>query len=129
MLGQPIGGQSARKRALVIDDDPDCGALVGLVLRYAGYEVDLAFDGGQGLQRAIEASPDVVILDVRLVGMDGWAVLERLRRVSAVPVVMMTAMPSAADERLSRRLGADAFISKPFAPRDLASRVARITAA
>ena len=129
MLGPGYDGHPARKRALVIDDDRDCTALVGLVLRYEGYDVDLAYDGGKGLQRAVEVPPDVVILDIRMVGMDGWAVLERLRRVSAVPVVMMTATPSAADERLSRRLGADDFISKPFMPRDLASRIARITAA
>ncbi len=128
MLGRGFGIQTERKRALVIDDDPDCGALVGLVLRYEGYDVDLAYDGSQGLQRAFDAPPDVIILDIRLAGMDGWAVLEQLRAVSEVPVVMMTALPSAADARLSRRLGADDFIGKPFMPSDLASRVARVTA-
>ena len=128
MLGQQAGAPHERKRALVIDDDPDCGALVGLVLRYEGYEVDLAYDGGQGLQRAFDAPPDVIILDIRLTGMDGWAVLQQLRAVSAVPVVMMTALPSADAARQSRRMGADDFIGKPFMPRDLASRVARITA-
>ena len=113
----------------MIEDDPGCCALVELVLRYEGYDVDLAYDGGQGLRRAVEAPPDVISLDVRLVGMDGWAVLERLRQVSAVPVVRLTATPSAAAERLGRRLDADDFISKPFVRRDLASRVARITAA
>jgi DNA-binding response OmpR family regulator len=128
MLGIGKRAPVAHKRALVIDDDPDCGALVGLVLRYEGFEVDLAYDGAQGLQRAIEAPPDVIILDIRLADIDGWAVLERLRQVSTAPVVMITATPSAADARLSRRLGADDFIGKPFMPRDLANRVARVTA-
>lgn len=128
MLAKKYSPRLQRKRALIIDDDPDCGALVGLVLRYEGYDVDLAYDGGQGLARAVESAPDVVILDVRMVGMDGFAVLERLRQVSHVPVVVMTATPNPADERLSRRLGADDFIGKPFLPRDLASRVARVMA-
>ncbi len=128
MLSHRFNAPFGRRRALIIDDDPDTGELVGLVLRYEGYDVDLAFDGRQGLERAIETPPDVVILDVIMPGVDGWAVLRRLREVSAVPVVMMTAAASAVEERLSRNLGADDFIVKPFMPRDLASRVARVIA-
>ena len=125
MLSPRFNAPFSRRRALVIDDDPDTGALVGLVLRYEGYDVDLAYDGRQGLQRALETPPDVVILDVIMPGVDGWAVLRSLREVSAVPVLVMTGSASAVEERLSRNLGADDFIVKPFMPRDLATRVAR----
>jgi DNA-binding response OmpR family regulator len=122
MLSQRFNAPYNRRRALIIDDDPDTGELVGLVLRYEGYEVDLAYDGRQGLEHAM------VILDVMMPGVDGWSVLRQLREVSAVPVVIMTAAASAVEERLSRNLGADDFIVKPFMPRDLASRVARVIA-
>jgi DNA-binding response OmpR family regulator len=125
MLGNRGSSIHDRKRVLVIDDDPDMGELVGLVLKHAGYEVDLAYDGRQGLQRFAETPPDVVVLDVMMPGMDGWAVLQHLREVSRVPVVVITATGTQANERMSQHLGAADFITKPFRPRDLTSRVAR----
>ena len=114
-----------RKRVLVIDDDPDMGQLMGLVLIRAGYEVDLAYDGRQGLRRFIEARPDVVVLDVRMPDIDGWTVLQHLHEISSVPVVIITATASPDIETKSHTLGAADFIAKPFRPNDLALRVAR----
>src|SRR5262245_22406818 len=113
------------KRVLVIDDDPDMGRLMGIVLVRAGYEVDLAYDARQGLRRFTESRPDVVVLDVLMPGIDGWSVLQHLHEVSSVPVVIITATASPDIESKSQTLGAADFIAKPFRPNDLALRVAR----
>ncbi len=109
---------------LVVDDEPDIRELVRINLEQAGYRVNTAADGAEALARVREEAPDALFLDVRMPGVDGWAVLEELKAgsrtdLSEIPVFMMTA----ADEPESRLRGgihgALQYITKPFDPRDL----------
>jgi DNA-binding response OmpR family regulator len=109
---------------LVVDDEPDIRELVRINLEQAGYRVNTAADGAEALARVREEAPDALFLDVRMPGVDGWAVLEELKAgsrsdLSEIPVFMMTA----ADELESRLRGgihgALQYITKPFDPRDL----------
>jgi DNA-binding response OmpR family regulator len=108
---------------LVIEDDPDVGRLVTRLLERDGHGVRLAADGEAGLRAFFDARPDLVILDIGLPGMDGWQVLERLRELSDVPVVMLTAQGDELDRVRGLRGGADDFVAKPFGRQELAARV------
>lgn len=108
---------------LVIEDDPDVGRLVGRLLERAGHDVRVAVDGEAGLRTFYDRRPDLVVLDVGLPGMDGWQVLERLRELSDVPVLMLTAQGDELDRVRGLRGGADDFVAKPFGRQELAARV------
>src|ERR671923_116371 len=79
------------RRVLVIDDDDDIRSLVAELLQRAGLEVDQAADGRSGLRAFHQSPPDLVLLDVSMPGLDGWETLERIRDLSDVPVMMLTA--------------------------------------
>jgi len=110
-------------KILVVDDDVELVGLVRFALVGAGYEVITAFDGEQALARLADSSPDLVVLDVNLPILDGFAVLERLRRHSQVPVMMLTVRSAEEDEVHGLDLGADDYLKKPFSPRGLLARV------
>ena len=110
-------------KILVVDDDVELVGLLRFALTGAGYEVVTAFDGAQALQRLADSDPDLVVLDVNLPVLDGFAVLERLRRHSQVPVMMLTVRSAEADEVHGLDLGADDYLKKPFSPRALLARV------
>jgi len=110
-------------KILVVDDDVELSGLLRFALVGAGYEVVTAFDGEQALARLAESIPDLVILDVNLPLIDGFGVLERLRRHSEVPVMMLTVRSAEADEVHGLDLGADDYLKKPFSPRALLARV------
>ena len=109
-------------RILVVDDDPTVRALVRDVLEIEGYDVDLADDGFSALRRIGACRPDAVVLDVMMPGMDGHAVLSRIRHTdggSELPVIMLTA---AADDEQAWQAwtgGVDYFLAKPFDPTEL----------
>ena len=112
------------QRILVIDDDPTVTNVVRRGLSYEGYQVDTAASGTLGLTSARDHAPDLVILDVMLPGLDGFDVLERLRRADAtLPVMMLTARDGAADQIKGLELGADDYVVKPFRFEVLAARV------
>jgi two-component system phosphate regulon response regulator PhoB len=114
------------KTVLVIDDEPDLVKLVDHNLTKAGYLVLTARDGESGLSTARKHSPDVVILDVMMPGLDGFEVCKRLRSdpaTAAAPVLMLTAKAEEADRVLGLELGADDYLVKPFSVRELAARV------
>jgi DNA-binding response OmpR family regulator len=113
----------ADPRVLVVDDDPALAEVVARYLRREGFEVDYAADGATGLQRALSTLPDLVVLDLMMPGMDGFEVCRRLRRATAVPVVMLTARGEENDRIAGLDLGADDYVTKPFSPRELAARV------
>jgi two-component system, OmpR family, response regulator MtrA len=108
---------------LVVEDEPHVRELVSYALQGAGYKVRAVADGESALREAGQAFPDLVVLDIRLPGIDGWEVCRRIRQQSNVPILMMTAL--AEDESLVKglRLGADDYVSKPFSPMVLAARV------
>jgi DNA-binding response OmpR family regulator len=112
------------ERILVIDDDPSVTSVIKRGLVYEGYAVDTAATGAQGLTIARDRAPNLVILDVMMPGLDGYEVLERLRRANAsLPVMMLTAKDGAADQVKGLDLGADDYVMKPFRFEVLSARV------
>jgi len=109
----------------VIEDEPDLAASLGRSLRDEGYAVDTAFDGEDGLFRAESIDYDAILLDVMLPKLNGWQVLERLRRSKKTPVLMLTARDTSGDRVRGLDGGADDYLVKPF---DLAELLARLRA-
>jgi len=114
---------SRRTRILVVDDDPITRELLRGVLERAGHEVREAGDGRAGLRDFYAASPDLVILDVEMPELDGWATLERIRDLSDVPVLMLTARETELERVRALHGGADDYVVKPFGHQELAARV------
>ena len=112
-----------KKRILVIEDDADIRTVVVARLTRAGYETIVAADGKDGLRRFYGDRPDLVVLDIAMPVMDGWQVLERLREVSDVPVLILTAAIQERDKLRGLRSGADDYITKPFSGEELLARV------
>ena len=112
-------------RLLVVEDEPDLLAGLARALRKEGYAVDTAADGEDGLAKAISTEYDVIVLDVMLPRLDGWAVLSRLREKSATPVLMLTARDRSADRVRGLDSGADDYLVKPF---DIPELLARLRA-
>ena len=113
--------------ALVVDDDPTVGDVVGAYLERAGFDVHRAADGATALALAADVSPDVVVLDLMLPGIGGLEVCRRLRLdMPRIPVVMLTALGEEADRILGLEVGADDYVTKPFSPRELVLRVQAI---
>jgi len=111
-------------RILVIDDDSDIAALVGLKLELDGHSVDIEADGTSGLARAQADRPDIVIVDWTLPGLTGPEICARLRADTSMDgtwVIMLTARPLT--EQGASETGADEVIAKPFSPRNLSARV------
>jgi len=113
-------------RVLVVDDDPDIARFVEVNLQGDGYIVDIAADGEQGLESALEHPPDLALVDVMMPGMDGFQLVERLRgdpRTAGISIIMLTAKSLTADKVLGLTAGADDYIIKPFDPVELLARV------
>jgi diguanylate cyclase (GGDEF)-like protein len=111
---------------LVVDDDPDIARFVEVNLRSAGYDVAVASDGEQALQKAAELRPDLVLLDVMMPRIDGFEVAQRLRRnpqTANTSIIMLTAKALSTDKVLGLTAGADDYIIKPFDPIELLARV------
>ena len=113
----------AGTRILVVDDDDDIRGLVRALLERAGHEVTDAPDGRGGLRELYAGSPDLVILDVAMPGLDGWETLERIREVSDVPVLMLTARDAELERVRGLKGGADDYVVKPFGRQELVARV------
>src|SRR5579871_5382264 len=109
-------------RILVIEDDAAISRVLQLELEHERYDVDTARDGLEGLEKALK-EPDLVILDLMLPRMDGLEVCKRLRSKSAVPVIMLTAKDRVPDKVAGLDLGADDYLTKPFATDELLARV------
>ena len=112
-----------QKKVLVIEDDEDIRTVVATRLNRAGYETTTASDGKEGLRHFYGDRPDLVVLDVAMPIMDGWQGLERLREVSDVPVLFLTAAAQERDKLRGLRSGADDYITKPFSGEELLARV------
>jgi two-component system, OmpR family, response regulator MprA len=110
-------------RILVVDDDPMLAAALRRPLTYEGYEVDVATSGEEALARVHEHAPDLVVLDVLLPGMDGLATCRRLRSVTDVPILMLTARSEVPERVAGFEAGADDYLGKPFAFEELLVRV------
>src|SRR5215475_3582841 len=110
-------------RILVVDDDEDIRGLVRALLERAGHEVSEAPDGRAGLRELYAGSPDLVVLDVTMPGLDGWATLERIREVTDVPVLMLTARDTELERVRGLKGGADDYVIKPFGRQELVARI------
>jgi len=108
---------------LVVDDDADVRALVSTLLGRAGYLVAEASDGRAALKALYGQRPDLVVLDVNMPDLDGWATLERIRELSDVPVVMLSARGEELEKVRALRAGADDYVTKPFGRQELLARV------
>src|SRR6266545_4456945 len=110
-------------RVLVIDDDEDIRALVAELLARAGMTVEEAEDGRSGLRALHKSPPDLVVLDVSMPNLDGWQTLERIRDLSEVPVLMLTARGGELERVRGLQGGADDYVVKPFGRQELVARV------
>ncbi len=112
------------QRVLVVDDDPSITSVLKRGLSYAGFAVDTASSGAEGLSIARERPPDVAVLDIMLPGLNGFEVLERLRSADAqLPILMLTGKDGPADQVAGLEHGADDYVTKPFTFEVLAARI------
>jgi two-component system KDP operon response regulator KdpE len=115
---------SSRKyRILVVDDEKRMVGFIRLNLEQDGFEVIEAFNGTEALDRLRDSLPDLILLDVMMPDIDGFEVLRMVREISQVPVIMLTAKEEEDDKVKGLELGADDYITKPFSPRELVSRI------
>ncbi len=111
------------KKAMIVDDDPNISELLRLYFDKDGFAVITCLDGDRAFDTFVQSRPDVVILDLMLPGKDGYDVLREIRRVSEVPVIMLTARGDTLDKVVGLELGADDYVQKPFEPKELLARV------
>ncbi len=114
------------RHILVVDDDAEIRSLLSDYLTRNGFDVSSAEDGDSFFQLFAESTPDLVVLDIMLPGEDGFAICHRLRRQSAVPVIMLTANSDETDRIVGLEMGADDYLAKPFNPRELLARIKAI---
>jgi len=112
-----------KKRILVVDDEPRMRRFVRMNLDLEGYDVIEADNGLAALSKVRDEMPDLVLLDVAMPELDGFETLEHIREVSAVPVIMLTVKSDEEDRIRGLDLGADDYVTKPFSPRELLSRI------
>jgi DNA-binding response OmpR family regulator len=120
---------NAHKKILVIDDDVEVVELVCFNLKKAGYSIGTAGDGIDALKKARSLAPDLILLDLMLPGLDGFAVCEILRRdpaTAAIPIIMLTALSSELSRLAGMDCGANDYLTKPFSPRLLVARVEKL---
>jgi DNA-binding response OmpR family regulator len=118
-----MGIMPDQDRILLIEDDEETGLLVAECLEEAGYQVICAADGVSGLKAFYQNQPDLVIIDAMVPEKDGWQVCQHIRAVSNIPLVFLSARAGEQDKIRALNLGADDYITKPFAPPELVARV------
>jgi two-component system response regulator VicR len=111
------------QKILIVDDEANIVDILKYNLEKEGFSTIAAYDGEKGLELALNAKPDLVLLDLMLPKMDGFTVCRKIRESSAVPIVMLTAKAEEVDKVLGLELGADDYITKPFSQRELMARV------
>ncbi len=111
------------KKVLIVEDDGNIAELLHMYLEKEGFETEVAKDGGKGVELFRSFQPDLVLLDIMLPVMDGWAVLKKIRETSRTPVIMLTAKGETEDKVSGLEGGADDYIVKPFVMREVLARV------
>ncbi|MBE6034297.1 response regulator [Aminipila sp.] len=111
------------KKVLIIEDEKAISDIIKFNLKKEGFEVEAAYDGQEGLDKALNTQSDLILLDVMLPSMDGFQVCKRVREGSTVPIIMLTAKEEEVDKVLGLELGADDYITKPFGMRELVARI------
>ena len=111
------------KKILLIEDEVKLARFVELELKYEGYDITVIHDGREGLEAFLNGDFDMILLDLMLPGMDGYKVCTEIRKISDIPVIMLTAKGETFDKVLGLELGADDYIVKPFDSKELVARV------
>ncbi len=111
------------RKVLIVEDDRNIADLLRLYLEKEGMDCQTAGDGLVGLEKFKEFQPDLVLLDIMLPGMDGWAVCRKIRETSKVPVIMLTAKGELEDKVNGLEMGADDYITKPFEMKEVLARI------
>jgi len=117
------------KKILIVDDEEDLIDMVSLRLESYGYQVIRASDGQEGLDKARNENPDLIILDLMLPKIDGYKVCRMLKfdeKYKKIPVILFTARTQAADMKLGEEVGADAYLTKPFEPNMLLTKISQL---
>ena len=112
-----------KTRVLIVDDDPNINQLIKLYLEKEGYETETAERCDDALNLFKKNPPQIVLLDLMLPGMDGWQVCREIRKISTIPIIMLTAKDETFDKVLGLELGADDYMTKPFDPKELIARI------
>ena len=116
----------AQNKILVVDDDKNICELLRLYLEKEGYDVILAFDGKEGIDKFRGQNPDLILLDVMMPNIDGWQVCRKIRETSDCPIIMLTAKSETIDKVLGLELGADDYVVKPFDAKEVVARIKAI---
>ncbi len=111
------------KKILVVDDEKPIADILKFNLEKEGYSVELAYDGQEAIDKTQRTSPDLILLDIMLPKIDGFAVCKTIRQDKQTPIIMLTAKEEEVDKVLGLELGADDYITKPFGVRELLARV------
>lgn len=113
----------SESRILIIEDEKQIARFIELELQHEGYKTEAAYDGRDGLKAVEQNEPDLVLLDIMLPGINGMEVCRRIRQFSEVPVIMLTARDELTDKVMGLDLGANDYITKPFAIEELLARI------
>jgi two-component system response regulator ResD len=108
---------------LVVEDEEPVRELLRLYLEKEGFQVEIAVDGEEAMLKFSGSRPDLILLDIMLPKVDGWAVCREIRKQSSTPIIMLTARGEELDRVLGLEMGADDYITKPFSPREMVARV------
>lgn len=118
--------ETPRARVLVVDDEPDLIRILEFGLRAAGYQVEIAADGQEGLKKAREIRPDIILLDLMLPKLDGYKVCRLLKfdeRYRHIPIIILSARTQEGDQALAKEMGANRFITKPYEFSEILSHI------
>jgi CheY-like chemotaxis protein len=121
--------RGSRGRVLLVDDYPDAREMYSEYLQFSGFDVVEAANGIEALDRAVDAEPDIILMDLSLPVMDGWEATRRLKadkRTAGIPVVALTGHALAGISEGAKRAGCDAFITKPCLPEDLVKEIQKV---
>jgi len=121
--------KTERPRVLVVDDYPDAREMYSEYLEFSGFDVIQAVNGIEALQRAVDAAPDIILMDLSLPVMDGWEATRRLKedaRTNRIPVVALTGHALEGISEGAAKAGCDAFVTKPCLPEDLVKEIRKI---
>lgn len=111
------------QKILVVEDERPIAEIIRFNLEKEGYKVMTAFDGAEAVDMALAEKPDLMVLDIMLPKLNGFEVCQRVRQVSNIPILMLTAKEDEADKVHGLALGADDYVTKPFSPRELVARI------
>ena len=117
------GEDTMDRKILIVDDEKNIVDIIAFNLKKEGYTVITAADGEEGVQKAMEENPDLILLDIMMPKLDGYEVCKKIREKKNTPIIMLTARAEELDKVLGLELGADDYVTKPFGVRELMARV------